>query len=101
MNFQELLQNKPLLYGIIAGGALILIIALFLIGGAIMKGGGNNTPDDGSGKKAHPEAAKVIKEDITLLTTDNLGKALEIQALLAKENIRVARVANGTKSDLI
>jgi hypothetical protein len=41
-----------------------------------------------------------LKEDVDLLTTDNLGKALEIQALLAKHGIVVARAVDGTKSVL-
>ena len=36
-----------------------------------------------------------------MLTTDNLGKALEIQALLAKQGITVERQLDGTKSKLV
>jgi len=92
MNFQDLLKNRPLLIGIIAGGAVILLIAVFMING--LSGGG------GSGKDGSVPQ-QPIKEDINLLTTDNLGKALEIQALLAKEGIRVDRGTNGTKSTLV
>ena len=35
---------------------------------------------------------------VDLLTTDNLGKALEIQAMLAKHGIVVSRAVDGTKS---
>ncbi len=41
-----------------------------------------------------------LKEDVDILTTDNLGKALEIQALLAKHGIVLARSVDGTKSVL-
>ena len=41
-----------------------------------------------------------IKENVDLLTTDNLGKAIEIQALLAKYDIAVSRRIDGTKSIL-
>jgi hypothetical protein len=34
------------------------------------------------------------------LTTDNLGKAIEIQALLAREGIEANRQADGAKSSL-
>ena len=43
---------------------------------------------------------KVIKTPLDLLTTDNLGKAIEIQALLAREGISVERKVDGTKSTL-
>ncbi|MFA6990206.1 MAG: flagellar M-ring protein FliF C-terminal domain-containing protein, partial [Candidatus Gastranaerophilaceae bacterium] len=43
---------------------------------------------------------KVYKTPIVLLTTDNIGKALEIQALLAKQGITAERVADGNKSNL-
>ncbi len=92
MDLKSLLQNKTIL--LIAGVSIIVILALVIMG-AIM----------GSSKNSNPETKDVskeyFKEDIKLLTTDNLGKALEIQALLAKHGIVVARGENGSKSDLI
>lgn len=90
MNFKDILNNKPLLYGII--GALVLSVALIItIGVAISVKSGDNT-------KTVKE--KVIKENLDLLTTDNLGKAIEIQALLAREGINIQRRVDGTKSTL-
>ncbi len=90
MNFKDILNNKPLLYGII--GALVLSVALIItIGFAI-------SAKSGDGPKAVKE--KVIKENLDLLTTDNLGKAIEIQALLAREGINIQRRVDGTKSTL-
>lgn len=43
---------------------------------------------------------RTIKTNVDLLTTDNLGKALEIQALLAKQGITAERALDGTKSRL-
>ncbi len=91
MNFQDLLKNRPLLIGIIAGVAVILLLIIFLIAGSASK----NNNSEGIKK---PEK---IKENIELLTTDNQGKALEIQALLAKEGIQVMRGTSGTKSTLV
>ncbi|MCM1003231.1 MAG: hypothetical protein NC408_02700 [Candidatus Gastranaerophilales bacterium] len=92
MDLKSLLQNKTIL--LIAGVSIVVILALVIMG-AIM----------GSSKNSNPETKDVskeyFKEDIKLLTTDNLGKALEIQALLAKHGIVVARGENGSKSDLI
>ena len=45
-----------------------------------------------------PVSEKVIKEPLDLLTTENLGKALEIQSLLAREGIIASRKADGQKS---
>ena len=90
MNFQELLNDKKKL--MIAGGVLAIVLALFLMIGivAISKGGST------AGTSAEP-----LKEDVELLSTDNIGKAIEIQALLARQGIVAERKLDGTKSKLI
>ncbi len=88
MDFQKILENKPLLYGII-GGVVVVIALILLI--AIMAGSGSNNQVQGG---------EPLKADVDLLTTDNLGKALEIQALLARQGITAQRKADGTKSVL-
>lgn len=90
MDFQKLLQNKPLLYGII--GAVVIILALAVTIGVA---GSSNNSKNGTSVSEQP-----IKEDVNLLTTDNLGKALEIQSLLAKEGIAASRGLDGTKSNI-
>ncbi len=91
MDFQKLLENKPLLFGII--GAIVIVLALFVaIGTANSSKGGNGA--------ARVVSEKVIKEPLDLLTTDNLGKAIEIQALLAREGIDASRKLDGTKSTI-
>lgn len=90
MDFQKLLENKPLLYGIIGG--LVLLLALFTTIGIV-----SNKGKDSKGA-ARVVSEKVIKEPLDLLTTDNLGKAIEIQALLAREGIVASRKIDGTKS---
>lgn len=90
MDVQEILENKPLLYGIIGG--VVLILALIITVSII---GGTKNSSNGSEITGEP-----IKEDVNLLTTDNLGKAIEIQALLAKYDIAVSRKLDGTKSTL-
>ena len=90
MDFQKILANKPLLYGIIGG--LVVVLALFLTVGIVVSS--NNS----GGPKAVKE--KVIDQPLDLLTTDNLGKAIEIQALLAREGITADRRADGPKSVL-
>lgn len=90
MDFQKILQNKPLLYGIIGG--LVLLLALVLTIGIVSSANKNSTG------AARVVSEKVIKEPLDLLTTDNLGKAIEIQALLAREGIVASRKVDGTKS---
>lgn len=91
MDFSKLLENKMLLASIVGGIVLLLIV--FIICGTIS-----------ASSKADKEGVDVskepLKEDVDLLTTDNLGKALEIQALLARNNIVAARTVDGTKSVL-
>ncbi len=91
MNFNELLENKPLLFGIIGG--TVLILALILTLGIVSSS--KNSASSGVEVTGEP-----LKENIDLLTTDNAGKAIEIQALLAKYDIAVSRRIDGTKSIL-
>ena len=90
MDIQEIMENKPLFYGIIGGAVLViaLIIALSVAGSAKKSSGGTVV------------TGEPLREDVNLLTTDNMGKAIEIQALLAKYDIVVSRKLDGTKSIL-
>ena len=92
MDFQKILENKPLLYGIIGG--IVVVIALFITIGVV------TSSHSGSNGAARVVSEKVIKEPLDLLTTDNLGKAIEIQALLAREGINASRKLDGTKSTI-
>lgn len=93
MDFSKILENKPLLYGIIGGVVLVLAIIIIAIAVAVGNGGGENNKTDLGGEP--------LKANVDLLTTDNVGKALEIQALLAKQGITVERQLDGTKSKLV
>lgn len=90
MDFDKILENKPLLYGIIGGVVLFLalIVTVSIVGGS--KKNANGTEITG----------QPLQADADLLTTDNAGKAIEIQALLAKYDIVVSRRLDGTKSIL-
>ena len=88
---QKLMENKPLFYGIIAV-ALIIILAIFI--------GIGSSVSSGKNKPAGVEAEVKLKTDVDLLTTDNIGKAIEIQALLARYGIAVSRSLDGIKSRL-
>lgn len=91
MDFSKILENKPLLYGII--GAVVIVLASSIVIGAVSASKQSTT-----GGKVVNE--KKIKTPLDLLTTDNLGKAIEIQALLAREGINADRKLDGTKSTL-
>ena len=90
MDFSKILENKPLLYGIIGG--VVLFLALVV---TISIVGASNKQSNGTEITGEP-----LKENVDLLTTDNAGKAIEIQALLAKYDIAVSRRLDGTKSIL-
>ena len=91
MDFKKLLENKILLASI--AGGIVLLLVIFIICGTIASS--NKSDKEGIDVSKEP-----LKEDVDLLTTDNMGKALEIQALLAKNNIVAARFVDGTKSVL-
>lgn len=85
MNFSQITENKPLFFSIIGIIALVIVFTIFF---SFSKG------------KEVPTGEQKIKEDILLFTTDNVGKALEIQSLLAREGVEVERVEDGSKSRL-
>ena len=91
MDFKKILENKILLASIIGG--IVLLLVVFIISGTIAAS--NKADKNGVDVSKEP-----LKEDVDLLTTDNMGKALEIQALLAKNNIVASRLVDGTKSVL-
>ncbi|MBQ8460121.1 hypothetical protein IJ541_08490 [bacterium] len=93
MDFSKILENKPLLYGIIGGVVLILVLVIL---GAVIASNGNK------GDNSKPVVgAEPLNSNVDLLTTDNVGKALEIQALLARQGITAERQLDGTKSKLV
>lgn len=91
MDFKKLLENKPLFYGIIAGVVVVVLFFAITLTFAITSSAKNS-----GGAEVVKE--KIIKEPMDLFTTDNIGKALEIQALLAREGINAQRKVDGTKS---
>ncbi len=91
MDFKKLLENKVLLAAV--AGGIVLLLFIFIICGAIAA----NSNSKGGEIDVSNEP---LKEDVDLLTTDNMGKALEIQALLARNNIVASRAVDGTKSVL-
>ena len=99
-DLKQLMENKPLLYAIIGGvGVVVVMFVLILVLFAqVNSSKGANAPID----KQIKVSEKVIKNDpVTLLTTENIGKALEIQALLAREGITAQRADNGSKTSVI
>ncbi len=93
MDLKKILENKPLLYGIIA--AVVVILALGIMSAIMIAGNKANS------NEAKMVSEKPIQEDMILLTTDNIGKAIEIQALLAKIGITASRSLDGTKSSIV
>ena len=91
MDFKKLLENKMLLASIVGGIVLLLVVSI--ICGTVASSSKSNGSEI--------EVSNIpLKTPVDLLTTDNLGKALEIQALLAKHGIVASRAVDGTKSVL-
>ncbi len=84
------MENKPLFYGIIGG--VVILLLLFIIVGVVASSNNNS--------KAGVVKEKIIKEPYDLFTTDKIGQALEVQALLARQGIKAQRRVDGTKSTL-
>ena len=80
MDFKNLLQNKVLLYGII--GTVAVALLFVIVFGTI---NANKSPE----AKSHDIDNQEISKDIELLSTDNLGKALEIQNAKAAAQLGV------------
>ena len=94
MDFKKLMENKPVFYGIIAGAALLVIIVIIAI--ALAVSGGSKGEGGAVIEKPVP-----IKENVTLVSTDKPGVAIEVQALLARHNIKTRRAADGSKTAII
>lgn len=90
IDFKKIMENKPLFYGIIAG--VVILLLLFIIVGVVASSNNNS--------KAGVVKEKIIKEPYDLFTTDKIGQALEVQALLARQGIKAQRRVDGTKSTL-
>lgn len=86
---KELFKNKTVLYAAIGVTVLLLVIIIVVVIMSVSKPkGGGETYE------------KVIDKPFILFTTDNPGKAIEVQALLAREGIVASRVAEGSKTTL-
>jgi len=97
-DLKTLTENKPLLYTIISCVVVIVVMFIMMLGFMASFGGGGNSNQN----KQMKAAEKVIKNDpVTLFTTENAGKALEVQALLAREQIVATKVDNGSKVSII
>ena len=95
MDFQKLMENKPVFYGIIAGITAIVLILIIVVTVSVAR------PANKNGQTVNAPAPKVIQEDISLLTTDKIGLAIEVQALLARNGIKARRLLDGTKSQIV
>ena len=98
-DFKQLTENKPLLYTLIACVGIVAVMFIITIS-VLLNTAPSNT--NASPERKIKAAERVIKNDpVTLFTTDNPGKALEVQALLAREQITTAKVENGSKVSII
>jgi len=77
---QALLQNRNALIGLVAGAVLLIVLVITL---AVMGGGGGDKAKDDPGAKPLNETQKLLVSGITP------GRAIEMQALLARSGIRM------------
>lgn len=99
-DLKKLQENKPLLYTIIGCGICIIIMVIMM--SIVLVSVHAGASKDASIDKKVKAAEKVIKNDpVTLLTTENTGKALEVQALLAREQITATKIDNGSKVSIV
>ena len=99
-DLKQLLANKPLLYTII--GCIGVVIIMFVIMLAVIVNTGSSNNANPNQAKQIKASEKVIKNDpVTLFTTESSGKALEVQALLAREQITAAKIDNGSKVSIV
>ncbi|MBQ4078747.1 hypothetical protein IJD15_06165 [bacterium] len=82
------MQNKVVLYSVI-GGVLLLVFLIILT--VAVSSGGKSAPKG-------QVVEKVQKEQFDIVTTDNTGKAIEIQTLLARSGIAAKRSQEGSKT---
>ena len=100
-NIKELTENKPLLYTIACCVITVIIVAVFMVFAMVNINSKSAVTSDNI-NKGIKKSEKVIKNDpVTLFTTDNAGKALEVQALLAREQIVATRIPDGSKQSIV
>lgn len=98
-DLKQITENKPLFYTMIVCVAISVVLAVVTISISVaVKGPSGANGQNTSGQFKSP---KKIKDPLVLFTTENPGKALEVQALLAREQISAAKSANGSKIDII
>lgn len=86
MDIKQLLQNKTVVYSVI-GGVVALVFVIILV--VCLSVGGKSSTG--------AVVDKIEKEQFDIVTTDNQGKAIEIQSLLARQGIIAKRKADGSK----
>ncbi len=89
LDFKKIYENKPLFYGIIAGVVIFLALAMVV---------SITTSISSTNRNKGVVSEKIIKDPLELFTTDKIGLAIEVQALLAREGIDASRKVDGTKS---
>ena len=98
-DLKQLLANKPLLYTIL--GCVGVVVVMFIIMVAVLINVGNNSTSDNTTKQIKASEKIIKNEPVTLFTTESSGKALEVQALLAREQITTSKIDNGSKVSII
>ena len=96
-DLKQLLENKPLLYTII--GAVAIVLVMFFIMIAVIVSSGSKKDIDPNATMSKTEInnfnksdKELIKEDMSLFVTENIGKALEVQALWLEMELKLKKL---------
>ena len=105
-DLKQITENKPLFYTIISCAlmfAIVVVLMLFVLtsvhttkGSAGVSSGTNQQVM----KEFNNSDNEPLGEDVSLFTTDNIGKALEVQALLSRNGIETKKETNGSKIEI-
>ena len=102
-DLKQITENKPLFFTIIALIVVTVVFSVSLIGLGV-KVNSNKEVVSGADPSVieafNKSDTEVIDQDVELFTTESIGKALEVQALLARSGIKSRKSSTGSKITL-
>ena len=95
-DLKQITENKPLFFTIIALLIVTVVFTISLIGIGIKVNSNKAVLEEFNNSDS-----QTIEQDIELFTTESIGKALEVQALLARSGIKTKKASTGSKITLL
>lgn len=103
-DLKQITENKPLFFTIIAMVVVTFVFAICLLclNGKVNSNKGIVAGADQSVMEEFNNSdSQQIDSDVELFTTENIGKAIEVQALLARNGIKARKSSTGSKVSII